>query len=94
MAFEQISERGDADLWTLPLNGPRQAAPLMASVFNERGLRFSPDGQFVTFTSDESGRTEIYVAPLSVLSARTRVSNGGGWRLNGVQRSRAFLHVG
>ena len=60
MAFEQISERGDADLWTLPLNGPRQAAPLMASVFNERGLRFSPDGQFVTFASDESGRTEIY----------------------------------
>ena len=34
MAFEQISERGDADLWTLPLNGPRQA-PLMASVFND-----------------------------------------------------------
>jgi len=87
VAFEQISERGDYDLWTLPLNGTRQAAPLMASAFNERGLRFSPDGQFVAFTSDESGRTEIYVALLSVLSARTRVSNGGGlaaqWSPNG-----------
>ena len=37
-----------------------------------------------------SGRTEIYVAPLSVLSARTRVSNGGGWRLNGVPTVASF----
>jgi Tol biopolymer transport system component len=78
VAFEQFSERGDADLWTLPLDGARQAAPLMASAFNERGLRFSPDSRFVAFTSDESGRAEIYAAPSSLLSAKTRISNGGG----------------
>lgn len=79
MAFEQISDRGDYDIWSLQLDGPRRPTPLMTSTFNERGLRFSPlDGRFVTFTSDESGRAEGYVAPSTVLSARTRVSSGGG----------------
>jgi eukaryotic-like serine/threonine-protein kinase len=78
VAFEQISERGDADLWTVPVDGSRSAAPLLASAFNERGLHFSPDGRFAAFTSDESGRAEIYVAPSTLLSARKRVSSGGG----------------
>ena len=79
VAFEQISDRGDYDLWTLRLDGPRRPTPLMTSTFNERGLRFSPpNGRFVTFTSDESGRAEVYVAPWPVLSARRRVSSGGG----------------
>jgi len=77
VAFEQISERGDADLWAVPVDGSRPPAPLIASAFNERGLHFSPDGQFAAFTSDESGRAEIYVAPSTLLTAKRRVSNGG-----------------
>jgi eukaryotic-like serine/threonine-protein kinase len=78
VAFEQISERGDADLWTVPVDGSRPPAPLIASAFNERGLHFSPDGQFAAFTSDETGRGEIYVAPSTLLTARRRISSGGG----------------
>ena len=78
VAFEQISERGDADLWTVPLDGSRAPAPVLASAFNERGLHFSPDGQFAAFTSDETGRGEIYVAPSTLLSAKKRISSGGG----------------
>jgi Tol biopolymer transport system component/DNA-binding winged helix-turn-helix (wHTH) protein len=77
VAFEQMSERGDADLWTVPVDGSRPPAPLVASGFNERGLHFSPDGQFVAFTSDESGRGEIYVASSTLITARRRISNGG-----------------
>ena len=78
VAFEQTSERGDADLWTVPVDGSRPPAPLMASAFNERGLHFSPDGQFAAFTSDESGQDEIYVAPSTLITAKRRVSSGGG----------------
>jgi dipeptidyl aminopeptidase/acylaminoacyl peptidase len=78
VAFEQISERGDADLWTAPIDGSRPPAPLLASLFNERGLHFSPDGHFSVFTSDETGQAEIYVAPSTVVSAKRRVSSGGG----------------
>jgi Tol biopolymer transport system component len=77
VAFEQISERGDADLWTAPIDGSRPPAPLIASAFNERGLHFSPDGELAAFTSDESGRGEIYVAPSTLLAAKRRISNGG-----------------
>jgi len=78
VAFEQISERGDADLWTVPVDGSRPPTPLIASAFNERGLHFSPDGQFAAFTSDESGRGEIYVAPSTLLTTKKRISSAGG----------------
>src|SRR4029453_10138803 len=78
VAFEQTSERGDADLWTVPVDGSRPPAPLMAFAFNDRGLHFSPDGHFAAFTSDESGRGEIYVAPSTLITAKHPVSSGGG----------------
>jgi len=78
VAFEQTSERGDADLWTVPVDGSRPPAPLMASAFNERGLHFSPDGHFAAFTSDETGQGEVYVAPSTLVTAKKRVSSGGG----------------
>jgi eukaryotic-like serine/threonine-protein kinase len=78
VAFELTSERGDADLWTVPVDGSRPPTPLMASAFNERGLHFSPDGQFAAFTSDETGQGEIYVAPSTLATAKRRVSKGGG----------------
>jgi len=78
VAFEQISERGDADLWTVPVDGSQPPAPLLTSSFNERGLHFSPDGEFAAFTSDETGRGEIYVAPSTLLTAKKRISSGGG----------------
>jgi serine/threonine-protein kinase len=41
------------------------------------GARFSPDGRFVAFESDASGRIEVYVAPFPT-GAKVRVSAGGG----------------
>lgn len=78
VAFELTSERGDADLWTVPVDGSRPPAPLLASAFNERGLHCSPDGQFAAFMSDETGQGEIYVAPSTLVAAKRRVSSGGG----------------
>ncbi len=47
---------------------------------NEAVARISPDQKWVAYASDESGRTEIYVAPLDHHSDRVRVSVDGGWR--------------
>jgi len=79
VAFEQISERGDADLWTVRIDGEQQPSPLIGSTFNERSLHFSPDGRLVAFSSDESGATEIYVALSTVITSKKRVSDGGAW---------------
>jgi Tol biopolymer transport system component len=47
---------------------------------NEAVPRVSPDQKWVAYASDDSGRLEIYVAPLDQHSDRTRVSIDGGWR--------------
>jgi len=93
VAFEQISERGDADLWTVPIRGEQPPSTVIASTFNERGLHFSPDGRFVAFSSDESGSSEIYVAPSTDIASRKRVSDGGGWTARWSPDSRKLYYL-
>jgi Tol biopolymer transport system component len=53
----------------------------------EMNARFSPDGKWVAYQSDESGRNEIYVQPYPATGAKWTISNGGGtmpaWRGDG-----------
>ena len=51
------------DLWVLPLEGDRKSVQLLATKFNERSASFSPDGRWIAYKSDETGRWEIYVRP-------------------------------
>jgi Tol biopolymer transport system component len=71
------------DLWVLPLTsgkpGDRQPEPYLKTRFNESQGRFSPDSRFIAYTSDVSGRNEIYVQPFPTASGdRVTVSRGGG----------------
>jgi serine/threonine-protein kinase len=58
---EGLPESGD--LWVLPLEGEREPEEFLVTEFNERHSMFSPDGRWIAFTSDRSGRDEIYVMP-------------------------------
>ena len=55
--------------------------------FNERYAKFSPDGHWVSYESDESGRYEIYIAPFPGPGGKRQISLGGGtfprWRADG-----------
>jgi Tol biopolymer transport system component len=51
------------DLFVLPLSGDRKPFPFLKTPFNEGQGKFSPDGRWVAYRSDESGRYEMYVAP-------------------------------
>jgi serine/threonine protein kinase len=77
LAYNQRTPRGNFDIWTLSLSGPAAPKPFLSSPFNEVDLRFSPDGRAAAWTSDESGRQELYVAPRSTPGSRTRVSPDG-----------------
>jgi eukaryotic-like serine/threonine-protein kinase len=84
-----------SDLWVLSLDGDHEPVPFLRTEFNERSGQFSPDGRWVAYTSDESGRDEIYVREFSsgpgVGSAdgagKWLISKGGGtdprWRGDG-----------
>jgi eukaryotic-like serine/threonine-protein kinase len=62
----------------LPLQGTQTPQPLIATRFNEQHGMFSPDGKWLAFTSDESGRNEIYLQPFGHDGVRSLVSTGGG----------------
>jgi serine/threonine-protein kinase len=64
------------------------AQPLLQSSFNEGGPAISPDGRWLAYQSNESGRAEVYVRPFpDVEKARAQVSTEGGveprWSRNG-----------
>jgi eukaryotic-like serine/threonine-protein kinase len=64
-----------------------EPVPFLKTPFNERNGKFSPDGHFVVYVSDESGRNEIYVRDFPKGTGKWQVSNNGGvgprWSRNG-----------
>jgi eukaryotic-like serine/threonine-protein kinase len=75
------------DLWVLPLDGERKPLPFLRTRFREGFATFSPDGRWVAFVSDESGRLEVYVQPFQRPGEKHRASTAGGslprWRRDG-----------
>jgi Tol biopolymer transport system component len=61
--------------------------PLLKDPFNEMGARFSPDGHWIAYESEESGAREVYVRAFPGLEDRRQISSGGGsqarWREDG-----------
>lgn len=75
------------DLWVLPLDGDRKPFAFAQTEFEESDARFSPDGRWIAYQSNETGRNEIYVQPFPGPGGKVRISTGGGtnpqWRDDG-----------
>src|SRR5262249_39412833 len=75
------------DLMVLPLQGARTPRPFHRTRFNETDARFSPDGRWIAYVSDESGQREVYVGAFDGSGEKRRVSTSGGlaprWRRDG-----------
>ena len=71
----------------LPLSGDRQPRPLRRTRFNESQAEFSPNGRWLAYASNESGRPEVYVQPYPGPGRGQPISTGGGnspvWSRNG-----------
>jgi Tol biopolymer transport system component len=85
--FSKLDPVTGYDLWLLPLAGNKTPKPYLVTKQNTRDARFSPDGHWVAYASDESGRNEVYVQSFPELSRAIRVSVNGGnrpeWRKDG-----------
>jgi hypothetical protein len=76
LAFYQLLG-GSRSIWILNENGAVE--PLLESPANERSAMFSPDGKWIAYVSDESGRDEVYVRPFpGTAGGRRRISSNGG----------------
>jgi Tol biopolymer transport system component/predicted Ser/Thr protein kinase len=75
------------DLWLLPLTGDRKPIKFLSSPSEEMHGNFSPDGHFVAYSSNESGRFEVYVQTFPLSNRKWQVSTDGGyeprWRGDG-----------
>jgi eukaryotic-like serine/threonine-protein kinase len=76
------------DIMLLNLSN-RQITPLMNSRFSERGPEFSPDGHWLAYSTNESGRFQLYVQPFPGPGAKRQITEAGGsdplWARNGKQ---------
>jgi hypothetical protein len=80
------------DIWALPLEG-RKAFPVVQTQFNERLGQFSPDGKWIAYQSDKTGRFEIYVQPFPVTGGDFPVSTNGGTQVRWNPRGRELFYV-
>ena len=87
IVYQTYNPKTKLDLWVLPMSGDRQPFPFLQTEFNEQQAQFSPDGKWITYTSDESGAPEVYVQTFPASDSKWRVSTDGGgqprWRRDG-----------
>ena len=77
LVYHTLSEKTGFDLWLRMMDGDGEVRPLLNTRFNESDARISPDGKWVAYRSDESGRWELYVQSFPELGNKYRVSTSG-----------------
>jgi len=85
--YRDTDPKNGLDLWALPTSGEKKPIPVATTSNEERDGQFSPDVRWVAYSSNVSGRSEIYVQPFPGPGGRVPVSTNGGaqprWRHDG-----------
>jgi eukaryotic-like serine/threonine-protein kinase len=87
LLYQMYRSRTGADVWAVPVEGDRKPFPVVETSFDETGAVFSPDSRWIAYTSNASGRNEVYVRPFTGSAEQVQMSTGGGsqprWRRDG-----------
>ena len=79
----------EEDIWLVDMYGSPRAEVFLATPYRESAPDLSPDGRWLAYESDESGRNEIYVRPIRRVGGKTQISTTGGrwprWSRDGRQ---------
>ena len=85
LAYAELTAETSYDIWTLPLDTsdpdhPKPGKPelFLSTPYQEYHPAFSPDGRWIAYQSDESGRHEVYVRPFPGPGGKWQISTGGG----------------
>jgi hypothetical protein len=86
LAAIRLSPETRMDIWIVPMDGGKPY-PFLQEPFGEFNPRFSPDGRWLAYNSNESGRREIYLQPFPGPGEKLQISSEGGrdprWRRDG-----------
>jgi serine/threonine-protein kinase len=97
IVFEQASAQTGWDLWLLPMDHKGRARPYLTSRFDEVSASVSPDGRWLVYTSNASGRPEIYVRSFPTPGAEYNVLDAPGrgvWSRDGREILITHTHDG
>ena len=87
LEYRQVDPQTRSDIWILPLDGKSKPFVFLKTPAEESHASFSPDGRFIAYGSDESGRSEVYVQTFPATGAKWQLSSDGGmspmWRRDG-----------
>ena len=87
LLYAVLGPKGRSKLWAMSKLGDPKPFPVMRTDFDEIQGQFSPNGRWIAYTSNESGRYEVYIRPFPDQGGAWRVSTDGGvtprWRHNG-----------
>ena len=85
LVYWQLGSAGD--VWAVPVTGDKKPIPILQSQFAEVFPQVSPDGKWLAYQSNETGRPEIYIKPFPDGPGKWQVSIDGGqlprWRGDG-----------
>jgi Tol biopolymer transport system component len=87
LLYRVTDPKTNFDLWVRPMSGEEKPFPLVKTVSDETNGQFSPDGRWVAYDSNASGRSEVYVQPFPPMGGLSQISFEGGaqprWNSNG-----------
>ena len=93
LLYDSINPTKGFDVWALPLEGDRKPIEVVQTDFNERLAQFSPDGKWIAYQSDKTGRYEIYVQPFPGSGGGSTVSTNGGTQVRWNRSGRELFYV-
>ncbi len=68
----------DGDIWLLSLDGTNKATPFIESTYEEGNPVFSPDGKYMAYETNESGKSEVVIVPFPSRAGKWQISSSGG----------------
>jgi eukaryotic-like serine/threonine-protein kinase len=88
ISFSQLDFKGyKSDVWILPMDGSRKPFPYLQTKYFENDSQIAPNGKWLAYASDESGRFEVYVQSFPSPGNKVQISTSGGvcskWRKDG-----------
>jgi Tol biopolymer transport system component len=92
--YDNLDPTRGLDVWALPLQGERKQFEVVRTDFNERLPQFSPNGKWVAYQSDKTGRFEIYVRPVPASGGDLLVSVNGGVQARWSADNKELFYIG
>ncbi len=94
--YSRIDPETADDLWYLERKEDGsgwEPHPFLQTSFSERTAKFSPDGRYVAYVSDESGQNEVYVQPFPEGGRKVTVSSNGGTKVRWSRDGKELFYV-